>query len=70
MAMSKKEELIFLIETYETFAARHDATADELVATANRQGWHDDLTQQIDGFRHQAATNQMLAHEVRDGMAE
>lgn len=68
--MGDDADLLRLIESYESLAVFHDAAADELVAKGEREGWHDDLTQQVDWARHQARTCQMLAQEVRDGMAD
>jgi hypothetical protein len=68
--MPRYEQLTQLIETYEAHAALQDATADHLVTQAEREGWHDDLTQQVDRCRRQAGICRMLAQEVRDGMAE
>lgn len=68
--MSRDEQLTSLIQTYEAHAALQDATADHLVSEAEREGWHDDVTQQVEWSRHQARTSRMLAQEVRDGMAD
>jgi hypothetical protein len=66
--MSRDEELVHLIESYEALAAIQDAAADHIATEAEREGWHDDLTQAADMLRNQAKTNRALAQEVRDGV--
>jgi hypothetical protein len=66
--MNGEEQLNRLIHTYEAMAAFQDAQADDLISKAEREGWHDDVTQAVETFRHQAKTSRYLAEEVRSSI--
>lgn len=68
--MGDDDALLRLIDTYEALAIFQDGAADELVEQAERDGWHDDVTQAVDQYRRQAEASRYLAQEVRDGMGE
>jgi hypothetical protein len=64
--MHDEDQLDRLIHTYEAMAALDDAAADDIVTTAEREGWHDDMTQAVEQHRHAANTSRWLAEDVRE----